>query len=411
MVRADVEVVRGPIAANTRWQAGRTYALDGVVFVEDGAHLVIEPGVTVLGGPGSALVATREGSLYARGNPSAPIVFTSARPVGERRSGDWGGLVLLGNAPTNRGTASVEGVTDGVKGVFGGDDGTSNCGVLEYVRIEFAGYAVGANNELNGLTLGGCGSGTLVDHVQVHRGHDDGVEVFGGSVDLKHAIVTHARDDSLDWDMGWTGRAQFLIVAQHPDVGDSGFEGDNWKRDPSAEPVSQPRIYNVTMLGSRNPNRSQRAMVVRNGSGGEFRKFLIAGFPLEAIDLRGEATLERIESNALSFGSIAMETIGPGGQTYFSDESGGQDDDGGFDELSYFSETAPNVLLGVLGDEAFSLSAPDFAPVAEAIGSEGVQVPPVNEEEFWDEGARFYGAVPYAEPLNWTSGWTAYPEG
>ena len=409
-----VEVVRGSVSADTRWRAGRTYALDGVVFVEAGARLTIEPGVSVLGGPGAALVVTRDASVLARGNPQAPIVFTSARPAGERRSGDWGGVVLLGNAPINRGTATVEGISEGEKGIFGGDDPASNCGVLEYVRIEFAGYAVGRNNELNGLTLGGCGSGTFIDHVQVHRGHDDGIEVFGGNVDLKHIIVSHARDDSLDWDMGWTGRTQFLIVAQHPDVGDSGFEGDNGKQDLSAEPVSRPRIYNATMVGSRNPDRSQRAMVIRNGSGGEFRNFLIVGFPLEAIDLRGELTGERVTSNLLSFGSMAMGMIGPDGETFFADESGERDDDGGFDELRYFSETAPNVLLGVteaLGPDAFSLNAPNFALAVEAFGAGSAHSPPVDEEEFWTEGARYFGAVPHGEQRNWTSGWTAYPEG
>ena len=168
------------------------------------------------------------------------------------------------------------------------------------------------------------------------------------------------------------------------------------------------------MVGSRNPNRSQRAMVIRNGSGGEFRNFLIVGFPLEAIDLRGGLTGERVTSNLLSFGSMAMGMIGPDGETFFADESGERDDDGGFDELRYFSDTAPNVLLGVtgaLGPDAFSLSAPNFALAVEAFGAGSAHSPPVDEEEFWTEGARYLGAVPHGGQRNWTSGWTAYPEG
>ena len=410
---SSAELVQGPVVETTTWRTGRTYRLDGLVFVEAGARLLIEPGVTVLGEPGAALIVTRDASIHARGTADAPIVFTSAKPEGTRASGDWGGVVLLGNAPINRGQANVEGIpSSDDRGVFGGGDRRSNCGVLEYVRVEFAGYAIGGDNELNGLTLGGCGSGTLVRHVQVHRAHDDGIEIFGGAVDLKYVLVSHAGDDALDWDMGWTGRAQFLIVQQHPELGDSGFEGDNWSDNPDAEPVSRPRIYNVTMVGSGRSGRMQRAMVIRNGSGGEFRNFLITGFPLESIDLRGELTADRIASKTLSFGSIAMLAIGADGRTYFEDESGAKDDDGGFDERRYFSEMAPDILLDApeaLGPDARSLTAPDFTPVAAYIGAGSQWSPPLNEE-FWDEAASYYGAVPYGGRTNWMRGWTAWPE-
>ena len=410
---AGIELVATSIVEPTTWRAGRSYRLDGLVFVESGARLVIEPGVTVVGGPGAALIVTRNATLQARGTPTEPIVFTSAKPEGERAAGDWGGVVLLGNAPINRGQASVEGVSHGDRrAAFGGDDPTSNCGVLEYVRIEFAGYPIGAGNELNGLTLGGCGGGTLVRYVQVHRSHDDGIEIFGGTVDLKYVFVSHAGDDSFDWDMGWTGRSQFVIIQQHPDMGDTGFEGDNWPQRPSARPISKPRIYNVTMVGSRSPNRAQRAIVVRHGSGGEFRNFVITGFSLESIDLRGELTAQRIASEMLSFGSIVMSKIGPDGASYFRHESGINDDDGGFDERRYFSEIAPDILLEVpdpLGPDAFDLTEPDFKPVAAYIGAGSQWSPPVNDE-FWDEDASYYGAVRYGAGASWLHGWTACPE-
>ena len=407
------ELVTASIVEPTVWRTGRTYRLGGLVFVESGARLVIEPGVTVVGGPGAALIVTRNATIQARGTPTEPIVFTSARPVGKRASGDWGGVVLLGNAPINQGEASVEGISRSERrGTFGGDEPASNCGVLEYVRIEFAGFAIGADNELNGLTLGGCGSGTLVRYVQVHRGFDDGIEVFGGTVDLKYVLVSHAHDDSLDWDMGWTGRVQFMVVQQHPEMGENGFEGDNWKQQPSAHPISEPRIYNVTMVGSRNPNRAQRAIVVRHGSGGDFRNFVIIGFPLESIDLRGKFTAQRIASKTLSFGSIVMSKIGPDGVSYFTRELGTNDDDDGFDERRYFSEIAPDILLDApdaLGPEAFDLVEPDFTPVAAYVGAGSEWSPPANDE-FWDESASYYGAVPYGGPASWLRGWTAFPE-
>ena len=410
---SGAETVDASIIEPTTWTTGRTYRLEGLVFVEGGARLVIEPGVTVLGGPGAALIVTRDSSIHARGTADEPIVFTSSKPEGQRASGDWGGVVLLGDAPVNRGEARVEGIPAGdPRSAFGGPDTRSNCGVLEYARIEFAGYPIGADDELGGLTLGGCGDTTLVSHVQVHRGHDDGIEVLGGSVDLRYVLVSHARDDSLDWDMGWTGRTQFLIVQQHPDVGDNGFEGDNSTDDPDAEPISRPRIYNATMVGSGNADRAQRAMVIRHGSGGEFRNILIVGFPLESVDLRGELTARRIASNTLSFGSIAMSEIGPDGRTFFGDEPGAEDDDGGFDEWRYFSERAPDILLDAppaLGPDAWNLTEPDFTPVAAYIGAGSQWSPPVNEG-FWDEAASYFGAVRYGERANWMHGWTAWPE-
>ena len=410
---AGTELVTGSIVEYTVWRAGGTYRLDGLVFVESGARLVVQRGVTVVGGPGAALIVTRHATIQARGTATEPIVFTSAKPEGQRTSGDWGGVVLLGDAPINQGEAHVEGIARGdPRAAYGGDDPASSCGVLEYVRIEFAGQTIGTDNELNGLTLGGCGRGTLVRHVQVHRGYDDGIEIFGGTVDLKYVFVSHARDDSLDWDMGWTGRAQFVVVQQHPDVGDNGFEGDNWAQWPAASPVSRPRIYNVTMVGSRNPSRSQRAIVIRHGSGGDFRNFVITGFPLESIDLRGKLTAQRIASKTLSFGSIVMSKIGPDGVSYFARESGTNDDDGGFDERRYFSEIAPDILLDApdpLGPDAFDLIEPDFTPVAAYVGAGSGWSPP-GDDEFWDGTASYYGALRYGERGSWLRGWTASPE-
>ena len=131
--RSDTEIIRSSIGEPTTWRAGRAIRLEGLVFVENRVRLVIEPGVTVLGGPGAALIVTRGASIQARGTPAEPIVFTSAQPVGERTGGDWGGVVLLGDAPINRGETSIEGITqDDTRSVFGGIDRSSNCGVLEY---------------------------------------------------------------------------------------------------------------------------------------------------------------------------------------------------------------------------------------------------------------------------------------
>lgn len=163
------ERIDSDIIIDTTWKAGKRYILEKTIYVEN-AHLTIEPGTVIEGESGSALVVTASARLFARGKADSPVVFTSARPKGERARGDWGGVVLLGKAPVNEPQASIEGLPEGeTRGSFGGDDASHSCGVIEYTRIEFAGYEVYKDNELNGLTLGGCGSNTIVRNVQVHR--------------------------------------------------------------------------------------------------------------------------------------------------------------------------------------------------------------------------------------------------
>ena len=163
-----------------------------------------------------------------------PIVFTSAAAEGSKRPGDWGGVIILGRAPSNHRdangqptTGKVEGLTSG--GDYGGSDQNDDSGVLKYVRIEYSGVAIAPNNEVNGLTFGGVGRGTIVDYVQVRHTADDCFEFFGGTVNAKHLICHYNGDDGFDWDNGYQGKLQFLVLQQDPTVADetNGFEGDN----------------------------------------------------------------------------------------------------------------------------------------------------------------------------------------
>ncbi|MEP0615975.1 MAG: hypothetical protein ABJC99_10470, partial [Marinobacter sp.] len=156
-VRIDTD-----ITTDATWKTGSRYILEETIYVEN-ASLTIEPGVTVEGENGSALVVTPSAKLFSRGKANNPVVFTSARAEGKRARGDWGGVVLLGLAPVNEAGAAIEGLPAGeTRGSFGGTDVSHSCGVLEYTRIEFAGFEVYKDNELNGLTLGGCGKNTIV---------------------------------------------------------------------------------------------------------------------------------------------------------------------------------------------------------------------------------------------------------
>lgn len=402
------QVVSGSLRGEQLWTKDKTWILDGTVYVEAGARLVIEAGTLVQGRPGSALLVTRDASILARGTALAPIVFTSSAVAGKRQAGDWGGVVLLGNAPVNTADAQIEGLDAGdTRGMFGGSDASDNCGVLEYARIEFAGYEVYANNELNGLTLGGCGSKTIIRNVQVHRALDDGIEIFGGNVDLRHILITGAADDSLDWDMGWTGRVQFMQIQQYTGVGDNAFEADNREGAYQVEPVSEPTLYNVTLQSMNSREKYQRAMTLRRGTGGHFNNIVIAGFSGESIDITDIETVARIQEGKMSFGGLLIADIGADGKRFFAEELADQDDDGGFDEATYLSPRASVGVSPQFLKVTQSETEPDFRVASSSAAKDGAV--PVPQGEFWDEAANYRGAMRPGVSTSWTDGWTAFP--
>lgn len=402
-------VISEDIRSDTEWTADQTYVLTREVAIEPGRTLTIRAGTTVLGEEGSALIVRRGARLEARGSALAPVVFTSARPPGERLPGDWGGVSLLGSATVNEPGAVLEGLSDASAAEYGGQDDDSSCGVLEYVRIEFAGFAVLKDQELNGLTLAGCGSGTIVDHVQVHRAKDDAVEIFGGAVGLRHVLITQPQDDGLDWDRGWHGTAQFLAIVQD-ELGDNGIEADNWKDLPTSEPRSRPILYNLTAVSVG--AGSQRGLTLKAGTAGQLYNAIFLGHSLEAIDVQGAEVVANLQSRELSVEHSMFFKIGVGGVHYFptpEDETtlkpdDGRDDDESFDEDAFFRDAALNNTFGVdpMLADPFALDGPDLRP-GEVVRTGAIAPPP----EF-DEGASYAGAFsPAGEP--WTAGWTAFP--
>ncbi|MCQ6261472.1 hypothetical protein MLD55_05950 [Alcanivorax sp. MM125-6] len=406
---AGEQVVSGTLNGDQHWGADRTWILDGIVYVESG-RLTIDAGARVEGRPGSALVVTRAASLHAAGRADAPVVFTSNQADGTRQAGDWGGVVLLGDAPVNQLDAQIEGVPDNdPRGAFGGDNANGSCGVLEYARIEFAGFEVYANNELNGLTLGGCGSGTIVRHVQVHRALDDGIELFGGTADLRHILITGAGDDSLDWDWGWRGRVQFLIAQQYSSNGDNAFEADNNGDRHDARPRSEPVMYNVSLISPRSHGQHQRAMTLREGTGGHFHNLVISGFSGETLDIQDASTVVNLNDGTLTFDAVLVHNVGARGVTWFEDESESGDDDAGLDEHLYF-QALPGMRFGedpLFSRNAVDLARPDYTPGSASPLKNGAATPP--QGEFWDETALYLGAVRPGAARVWTDGWTDFP--
>ena len=225
----------------TNWTCDNTYVIDGYVFVQDGQVLTIDAGTVVKGAAGSgadaaALIVSRGGQIIADGTADCPIIMTyEADPLDGSVSydtrGQWGGLIVLGNATTNfGGVAQVEGIpADNDQASYGGDDDTDNSGVLRYVSVRHGGAELGAANEINGITFAAVGSGTTVENVEVVSNLDDGIEFFGGAVSVTNAIVAFCGDDSFDWDQGYHGdaNANWLAIQDQPaGVGDRGGELD-----------------------------------------------------------------------------------------------------------------------------------------------------------------------------------------
>lgn len=396
------QTVQGSLRGTQHWDADTSWILKGIVYLEGNAQLTIDAGAVIKGEPGSALIVTRDATLVARGRADAPIVFTSAQALGQRQAGDWGGIVMLGNAPVNRSNAQIEGLPmDDRRGRFGGGDIGSHCGVLEYVRIEFAGHEVYANNELNGLTLGGCGNNTIVRHVQVHRAADDGIEIFGGTVDLRHIVISGADDDSLDWDLGWSGRLQFMQVLQYPAMGDNAIEADTSASDHAATPRSSPTLYNVSLFSLDSQEKWQRGITLRRGSGGQIHNTVISGFSGEAIDIRDAKTVEHLRHGELAFSGLMIAANGA-----YPNEDGQQNDDGGFDEASFFERFAAerSPVPAALGERSL---AQDFRIPADSPLRHGASAVP--QGEFWDEAANYIGAVRPGSTQTWLDHWTQFP--
>lgn len=390
-------VVEGTINVDTTWHASTVYRLRGIVFVEDAARLTIEPGTTIIGETGAALVFTPNAMIYARGRADAPITFTSSRGAAAA-AGDWGGVVLLGDAPINAARGHVEGVpADDPRGYYGGDDVTGSCGLMEYVRIAYAGYEVFANNELNGLTLAGCGEGTIIRNLHVHASLDDGVEIFGGTPDLRYIVITDPGDDGLDWDQGWNGNAQFVAIIMRNN-GDNGIEADSNTENHNALPRSMPTLSNVTIIGPNDEATGDRAMVLRRGTGARFINTLVMGFPSDPIDVRDTATVAALTRGELRFDGLWLYG-GPNGLR-FDDESA-TDDDGGFDETSYFERVAgaryDEPLVDMLRS-AQGVPIPQASPLMQSTA----QIP---EDEFFDRSARYIGAFRPGHRDTWMDGW------
>ena len=261
--------------------------------------LTIDPGVTIFGSGGlDFLIVNRGSQIFAEGTPNSPIVFTSRQNIEgtatDNSIGQFGGLVILGRAPIQRcnqpnvpgGSVNCQSQVEGTTGLYGGATAADNSGRLRYVQVRYPGFEVSPGNELNGITLAGVGSGTTIDHIQVHNSSDDGIEWFGGTVNARYIVITGADDDSLDTDFGYKGANQFVLVVQRSTGGDKIVEADT-PGNGNSTPRSYPKFANVTAIGRR-PND---ALHLRGGTDFGLLNSVVTGSPI-CLDIDEAVTMQ-----------------------------------------------------------------------------------------------------------------------
>jgi hypothetical protein len=414
------DTLSGSITSNVTLQNTKRYLLLGTVFVKSGGTLNIPAGTQIFGDKLSkaTLLIERGGTINANGSAEAPIIFTSAQPVGSKSAGDWGGVIILGKARINTAsgadTAAIEGISPAV--FYGGTNDADNSGTFRYVRIEYSGIALSANNEINGLTMGGVGSGTTIEYVMVSWNGDDSFEWFGGTVNCKYLVSYIPIDDELDNDFGYRGKIQFVLAVRKPSVADvSGstcIESDNNNGPNYNTPRTQPHISNVTSIGPKqydtsvvNPNFTRNSHLRRNTLA-SFYNSVMMGWP-QGVLYDGLGVTCAIQNDT----SRVKANIFAGCYNGFASTNAGC----GFDATAYsnanntvLSTTAAVQLSNPYGNVSTGNYSPaNFYPSAgsPALSGANFSFPGINDP--WFTVTTYRGA--FAQNNNtWLDGWTNF---
>lgn len=314
----DDHVLTGDVTSDKTLSNDKPWTLKGYVYVKDGATLTIPAGTIVKSDivDKGALIVERGAKLMAEGTASAPIVLTSGVVKGQRRPGDWGGVILLGKATTNR--SSEPTIEGGVGKQYGGTDDNDNSGVLKYVRIEYAGIAAEPGSEINGISFGAVGRGTTIENVMVSYGNDDGYEFFGGTVECKNMIAFSCLDDDFDFDFGYRGKITNAISFKHPqfaDPGDAanGIESDNDGQGTTAQPFTHPICTNFTMVGPNGAKNTQAnhnfANRWRRACQFEFTNSIMMGFMKAGLSLESKETGDAYFNGTSKFSNNLVHAV------------------------------------------------------------------------------------------------------
>lgn len=284
--------------------AGTVYKLTGPIFVREGASLVIPAGTRIeaTGGTSAFIAVAQGGKIFVNGTATNPVVMTSG--LASPAAGNWGGLVICGKAPINRGATAAAEVSELT---YGGTDVADNSGSIRYLRIEYCGAAFNSEKEFNGLSLFGVGNGTVVEYVQVYRGADDGFEFFGGTVNTSNLVSIGNEDDEFDWTEGWNGTNTNWYGKKAFGVGNRGIEADNLEADFNANPISNPTINNLTLIGGITGSAEPDAIKVRRGTKGIFNNVVLSNFT-DGFDVENDQTIAFV-GTALKATNVLFDNI------------------------------------------------------------------------------------------------------
>ncbi len=284
------EKITGTIKENLALVANKKYIISGGVFVDGGATLTIPCGTTIYAADDNTipfLSVMRGSKINAVGTSTCPIVFTTIKS--NPQPGDWGGIIINGYAPINNG---VDPIGEGQTGTYGGSNPLDNSGIMQYVRVEYAGKQITADTELNGFSFNGVGSGTTLDHLQAYKCADDGFEFFGGTVNLSYALSYGAGDDSFDFTYGWSGTGNYWRAVQAATEGDRGIEGDNNSSNNGASPFSSPTLTNIELIG-RGAAAGTSGAKFREGTKANITNIVVDGFKT-GFDIQHDQTLNNV---------------------------------------------------------------------------------------------------------------------
>lgn len=436
---ADISAPR-IIDSSTTWTADNVYFLEEYTFVvtPEGAAeptvLTIEPGTVVkgrvsTGANAAALIITRGAKIHAEGTATQPIIFTSELDelngnLGPDDFALWGGVLVLGNASTSSRAdgeivpAPVEDQIEGVEvtgeeieyATFGGTNDEDDSGVLRYISIRHGGAVVGGDNEINGLTLGGVGSNTLIEYVEVFANKDDGIEWFGGTVSVRYAVVAFSYDDSFDYDQGWRGYGQFWLTIGK-DTGedrmDKGGEHDGATAPVDATPLSETTVFNVTYIGIGDslqpdgvtPGGANTALNIRDNASSRYYNSIFMDFA-KMIDIENDNET-RFDAGDIDFrNNIWWSHIGDNN----SASGFNARPDGNVDPTIFWTDTARNNVIAdplLAGVSRAPDGGLDPRPVA---GSPALTGPFATVPDDWFEQTSYKGA--FAPDNNWLIGWT-----
>jgi len=291
-----------------------TYKLTGKLVVKSGAKLIIKAGVTIEATtPTNSdadiryIAISQGGKIDVQGTVNSPVIMTATN----KNPGAWGGLVLCGKAPINRGATATAEVSELT---YGGTDANDNSGTVKFLRIEYPGYAYNASKEFNGISFFGVGKGTVIENVQVLDSSDDGFEFFGGTVDTKNLIVlnvstTVVGDDLFDWTEGWNGTNENWY-GKRTNAGNRGIEADNNADNHTAAPIANPTIKNLTLIGAgiADTSSESQALKLRVGTKGSFDNVVLSGWKT-GFDVQHDETLSYITAGSLKATKVKFENV------------------------------------------------------------------------------------------------------